>query len=199
VFCCCFLFLPISVRPIISKFTGPIFVKFAGLVELLLEIINLKMVFSIPPSFLFYPPHSRVPVTFGRWRQRTVTVAVDGCRWTEGASGAAGRANAGLCPASSRAVATLMHESRRVTGDTTCNTITYNNQRCCHWTRVRQIKCVWRPDQLGELERSPRPRSRNRGRGPTSEGRGGKGRGKEREGRGRKKDGEGRNREGRGM
>ena len=51
-FCCCFLFLPISVRPIISKFTGPIFVKFAGLVELLLEIINLKMVFFDPTQFL---------------------------------------------------------------------------------------------------------------------------------------------------
>ena len=40
-------------------------------------------------------------MTFGRWRYRTVTVVVHGCRWTQAASGAAGRANVELCPASS--------------------------------------------------------------------------------------------------
>jgi len=38
------------------------------------------------------------------------------------------------------------------------------------------------PDPLGELERSPKPPSRNRGRGPTAKEKGGKGR-RERVGR----------------
>ena len=38
-------------------------------------------------------------MTFGRWRERTVRIAVQGCRWTQTASGAAGRANIELCPA----------------------------------------------------------------------------------------------------
>ena len=33
-FCCWFLFLVISARPVISTYTRPIFTKFAGLVEL---------------------------------------------------------------------------------------------------------------------------------------------------------------------
>jgi len=36
------------------------------------------------------------------------------------------------------------------------------------------------PDPLGKLQRSPRPPSRNRRRGPTSKGKGGKGKGRER-------------------
>jgi len=44
-FCFCFLFLTIFVRHIISKSTGPIFAKFVGLVEILVQIINLKLVF----------------------------------------------------------------------------------------------------------------------------------------------------------
>jgi len=40
-------------------------------------------------------------VTFGRWRWRKVRVVVHGCRWTQAASGAAGRANVGLCPSPS--------------------------------------------------------------------------------------------------
>jgi len=50
-----------------------------------------------------------------------------------------------------------------------------------------------RPDPLGELERSPRPPSRNRGLGPAGrEGKGGNGKGGERGGKGR----EGKKREG---
>ena len=44
-FCFCFLFLTIFVRHIISKSTVPIFAKFVGLVEILMQIINLKLVF----------------------------------------------------------------------------------------------------------------------------------------------------------
>ena len=43
-FGCCFLYyiLTVSVRPIISTYTGPIFAKFSGLAELWLYMINLK-------------------------------------------------------------------------------------------------------------------------------------------------------------
>jgi len=51
-----------------------------------------------------------------------------------------------------------------------------------------------RLDPLGELQRFPRPPSRNRGRGPTSKGKGGNGRKRERggkeEGRGREQRGD---------
>jgi len=48
----------------------------------------------------FYP-HNSVPVTFDRWRWRSISVVVRECRWTQAASGAAGTANVGLCRASS--------------------------------------------------------------------------------------------------
>jgi len=55
-----------------------------------------------------------------------------------------------------------------------------------------------RPDPLGELKRSPRPRNRNKG--PTSKGRGRGGEGRGREGRGRGEEGKGKGeREGKGM
>jgi len=90
-FCFCFLFIyfktnvndSIPVRPIISKSMGHIFAKFSESVELLLSITSLKLVFG--PSW-------------------DVAVATKFCwfylqniRWTQAASGAAGRANVGFC------------------------------------------------------------------------------------------------------
>ena len=46
------LFLVISVRPIISTSSGPIFPKFAGLVDLWPYLNNLKLFFSIPEGTL---------------------------------------------------------------------------------------------------------------------------------------------------
>jgi len=40
-FCCCFLFLTIAVRLIISKSSGPVFAKFSGLVELWPQMMKL--------------------------------------------------------------------------------------------------------------------------------------------------------------
>jgi len=39
------IFLVIIVRPIIATSTGPIFIKFAGLIELWREMNDLKLVF----------------------------------------------------------------------------------------------------------------------------------------------------------
>jgi len=58
------LFLAISVRPIISTFTGPIFTKFAGLAELWPYVNDLKLSFrSVATNFvgkidLQYSPYS---------------------------------------------------------------------------------------------------------------------------------------------
>jgi len=46
------LFLVISVRPIISTSSGPIFPKFAGLVDLWPYLNNLELFFSIPDQLL---------------------------------------------------------------------------------------------------------------------------------------------------
>jgi len=46
--------------------------------------------------------HNELSVTFGRWRQRTVREVVHVGRWTQAASGTAGRANVGFRPASTR-------------------------------------------------------------------------------------------------
>ena len=43
---CCFLFLTIPVRPIISKSIEPISAKFSGMVKLWLYMISLKLVFD---------------------------------------------------------------------------------------------------------------------------------------------------------
>jgi len=63
-FCCCFLFLTIPFRSIISKSTGPIFAKFARLVELWLYMINLKLGYfrslkgrSVATNFCWLYPH----------------------------------------------------------------------------------------------------------------------------------------------
>jgi len=45
-FCCWFLFLVISARPVISTYTRPIFTKFAGLVELWTQMNDLKFFFD---------------------------------------------------------------------------------------------------------------------------------------------------------
>jgi len=46
IYLCIYLFLTSPVRPIISKSTGPIFVKFLGLVEQLILMMNLKLFFG---------------------------------------------------------------------------------------------------------------------------------------------------------
>jgi len=83
-----YLFLTISPKPLMSKSTGPIFAKYSGSVELRLRMISLKLVSRSPKGRC----HS----------SRVLLVLVHGCRWTQAASGAAGRANVGPCRASSR-------------------------------------------------------------------------------------------------
>ena len=85
-------------------------------------------------SFYWCYPHSRVSVTFGRWRNGKVRVVVHGCFWTEAASGTAGRANVVLCPASSYLLfCTSCRKHDYVTAnvsfqDTT--TVKYSNCKC---------------------------------------------------------------------
>jgi len=85
-------------------------------------------------SFYWCYPHSRVSVTFGRWRNGKVRVVVHGCFWTQVASGTAGRANVLLCPASSYLLfCTSCRKHDYVTAnvsfqDTT--TVKYSNCKC---------------------------------------------------------------------
>jgi len=74
-------FFTISVRPIISTSTEPIFAKFAGLVELWLLMNDLRLVFficegtlpwqSIYVGYIGFYPQNWVRVPFGRWRRTT--------------------------------------------------------------------------------------------------------------------------------
>jgi len=50
------IFLAISVRPIISTSSGPIYSEFAGLIELWLLMNDLKLLFSIPQGTLPWQP-----------------------------------------------------------------------------------------------------------------------------------------------
>ena len=58
----------------------------------------------------------------------------------------------------------------------------------------KRLAAGLRPDPLGELERSPRPPSRERGRGEWRGGKGRQGKEKGREGEGRGREGEGKGR-----
>jgi len=51
-----YLFLTIPLRPIISKSTRLIFAEFPGLVELSLQMVNLKLVFLIHRGTLPWQP-----------------------------------------------------------------------------------------------------------------------------------------------
>jgi len=80
--------------------------------------ISLKLVFRpIKESghgnrfLLVLYRHNWVQVTFVRWRWHTERVVVHGCRWTQAACGAAGRANVGFCSASSFFSSTLGRRS----------------------------------------------------------------------------------------
>ena len=76
-------------RPIFSKSTGPILAILSGLVELLLHTANDES------EILFRCVNGRCH------GNQFFLVLVHGRHWTQAASGAAGRANVGLCPASS--------------------------------------------------------------------------------------------------
>ena len=73
-----------SVRPVISESSRPIFTGFSGLVEL--WQYSLELVFrSLKGRCNGY---------------KILLILVDGCRWTQAASGTAGQANVGLSRAS---------------------------------------------------------------------------------------------------
>jgi len=87
-FCLCFLFLTISVRHIISTSTGPVFAKFAGLVDV--DVDELFKVCFVDPSrefawqtifvgFVGFCQENWVCVPFGRWRHttRSASAALD--------------------------------------------------------------------------------------------------------------------------
>ena len=84
------------------------------------------------PIFCRFYPHNWVLVTFGRWRLRTVWVhvVVHGCRWTQVASGAAGRANAGLCLTSSLISSWMSNRSIMRTPATRSSTATWRAESC---------------------------------------------------------------------
>ena len=91
--CFCFLLIyslfRIPVIPIISKSARPIFGKFSGFVELWLQMISLKSVFCHPSRDFI------VTINYFLVLSTEMTFV------TPVASGAAGRANVGLCSASS--------------------------------------------------------------------------------------------------
>jgi len=90
-FCCGF---NNSVRPIISKSTGPIFAKLSGRQNYMAVGDESEIIYSIPQGTL--PPQpiavalsTIVSEIFGRWRYRTVREVVHVGRWLQAASGVA--------------------------------------------------------------------------------------------------------------